>query len=357
MTGPLLAPADVEVRRQRGEVLILDATVDLASARHDGDHRSVPGLAGWRGAHIPGSRHADLLHELSDPAAPYHFAVPSPSALAAALADLGVRDGVPVVTYDRAGGLWAARLWYLLDWLGLDAYVLDGGFKAWQSAGLPVTSNPAAAGGTSREPSAGAGGSFGGREAAVGASREPSAGAGGSFGGREAAVGASGGSAAGVEGSFSSSDTPLSAGRGVGLTVRVRDGRWVGKGDLAAWLAGDVDATVLCALNPEAFAGEVPTRYSRRGHIPGSGNLPARSLTGADGRFLPEPELRAALGGLVEDPALVWLYCGGGISATVVALALAAAGRRDVALYDGSLEEWSADPTLPVELGRAGIIE
>ncbi|GIM96616.1 hypothetical protein Ato02nite_084090 [Paractinoplanes toevensis] len=136
------------------------------------------------------------------------------------------------------------------------------------------------------------------------------------------------------------------------LTTRVRDGRWVGKNDIAAWLAGEVEASVLCALNPEAYAGEVPTRYSRRGHIPGSGNLPARSLTGADGRFRPGADLRAALGGLVDDPAPVWIYCGGGISATVVALALTVAGRPDVAIYDGSLEEWSADHTLPLELGR-----
>ncbi|WP_436521466.1 sulfurtransferase [Actinoplanes sp. HUAS TT8] len=293
MTGPLLSATDVEVRRQRGEVLILDATVDLASAAHDGDHRSVSGLAGWHAARIPGSRHADLLHALSDPEAPYHFAVPSPAALAAALTDLGARDGLPIVTYDRAGGLWAARLWYLLDWLGIEAYVLDGGFPAWQSAGLPTAATP--------------------------------------------------------------DDPSVGAGRGLGrLTVRVREGRWVGKGDLEGWLGGDLDATVLCALNPEAYAGEVPTRYSRRGHIPGSGNVPARSLTGADGKFRPEAELRVALGGLVEDPAPVWLYCGGGISATVVALALAVVGRSDVAIYDGSLEEWSADPALPVELGRAG---
>jgi thiosulfate/3-mercaptopyruvate sulfurtransferase len=318
MTGPLLAPADLEVRRQRGGVLILDATVDLAPAAHDGDHRAAPGLAGWRDAHIPGSRHADLLHELSDPAAPYHFAVPAPDALAAALAAIGVRDGVPIVTYDRAGGLWAARLWYLLDWLGLDAYVLDGGFAAWRSSGFPTTSLPAGAE-EPRDP---------GTAAPAGSVRDPGT--------------------AGPAGSLPGTGPDREA----TVTVRIRDGRWVGAADLASWLAGDVDATVLCALNPEAYAGEVPTRYSRRGHIPGTGNLPARSLTGADGRFLPEPELRAVLGGLVDDPAPVWLYCGGGISATVVALALTVAGRTDVALYDGSLEEWSADPARPVELGR-----
>ncbi|GIF20590.1 3-mercaptopyruvate sulfurtransferase SseA [Actinoplanes tereljensis] len=300
MTGPLLGPADLAVRGE--SVLVLDATVELAAARHDGDHTSVSGLAGWQEAHIPGSRHADLLNLLSDPAAGYHFAAPEPAVLAAALSALGVRDGVPVVTYDRNGGMWAARLWWLLDWLGVEAYVLDGGFAAWQSSGLPVSSDSA----DSARPAA------------------PSASA------RSEAV-------------------PRAGGR---LTARVRDGRWIGKSDIQAWLEGEVEATLVCALNPEAYAGEVPTRYSRRGHIPGSGNLPARSLVGADGRFLPEAELRAALGGLADDPDPVWIYCGGGISATVVALALTVAGRPDVAIYDGSLEEWSADPALPLELGR-----
>ncbi|KUL23795.1 sulfurtransferase [Actinoplanes awajinensis] len=338
MTGPLISPHDLEVRRQHGDIVILDATVELAPAAHDGDHRSVSGLAGWQRAHIPGSRHADLLHTLSDPAAPYHFAAPPPEALAAALHDLGVRDGIPVVTYDRAGGLWAARLWYLLDWLGLESYVLNGGLPAWQSAALPVAST--------RESPAGPEGPYAGPEGAVRASRDRESAALPAAGGRRAS--------AGSEGSLGALETPLAASRAGAITVRAKGGRWVGAGELRAWLAGDVDATVVCALNPEAYAGEVPTRYSRRGHIPGSGNLPARSLTGADGRFLPEPELRAALGDLVDDPAPVWLYCGGGISATVVALALAVVGRSDVALYDGSLEEWSADPALPLELGRAG---
>ena len=44
-------------------------------------------------------------------------------------------------------------------------------------------------------------------------------------------------------------------------------------------------------------------------------------------------------------------YCGGGISATNDALALAVLGRGDVAIYDGSLREWAADPDLPLETG------
>ncbi|MDI6102531.1 rhodanese-like domain-containing protein [Actinoplanes sp. NEAU-A12] len=290
MTGPLLSPADLVVRREHGDLVILDATVALEAPRHDGDHRSSSGRPGWEQAHIPGSRHADLLHDLSDPSAPYHFARPSAGVLAARLAERGVRDGVPVVAYDRAGGIWAARLWWLLDWLGVEAYVLDGGLSAWRAAGLPVTATATA----------------------EHADLVPA---------------------------------PL-------RTPVVRDGRWVGREDLKRWLAEDVQATVLCALSPEAYAGEVPTRYSRRGHIPGTGNVPARSLLGPDGRFRPEPELRRMLGDLLADPAPIWLYCGGGISAATLGLALTVLGRDDVALYDGSLQEWSADPELPIELGR-----
>jgi thiosulfate/3-mercaptopyruvate sulfurtransferase len=306
MTDPFLTPAELAVRREHGDLIILDATVELAAAQHDGDHRSASGRPGWEQSHIPGSRHADLLNDLSDPSASYHFARPSAVALATALTELGVHDGVPVVTYDRVGGIWAARLWWLLDWIGVESYVLDGGLTAWQAAGHPVTTSPPGSGSVSGVPVA----------------MSPS--------GSVAHSVAAGGT----------------------LTPRPRAGRWVDRDDIERWLAGETQATVLCALNPEAYAGEVPTRYSRRGHIPGTGNLPARSLLGPDGRFRPEPGLRQTFGDLLTDPAPIWLYCGGGISATTVGLALTALGRDDVALYDGSLEEWSADPQLPIELGR-----
>ena len=45
-------------------------------------------------------------------------------------------------------------------------------------------------------------------------------------------------------------------------------------------------------------------------------------------------------------------YCGGGIAATLNALALTLAGHPNVAVYDGSLNEWSADPELPMKTGR-----
>jgi thiosulfate/3-mercaptopyruvate sulfurtransferase len=116
----------------------------------------------------------------------------------------------------------------------------------------------------------------------------------------------------------------------------VRDGHW---------------SCLVNALAPAVFRGEGITSYSRPGRIPGSLNAPAGSLLDPEtGRFLDLDGLRAALGAVLDEPDPV-AYCGGGISATVVVFALALLGREDVRLYDGSLTEWSADPSLPLEVG------
>lgn len=114
-------------------------------------------------------------------------------------------------------------------------------------------------------------------------------------------------------------------------------------------------ACLVNALRPEVFRGEGPSCYSRPGRIPGSVNVPWTGLVDPDtNRFRPANELVAALaaGGVPDDEPLV-AYCGGGISATVDLFALTLAGRPDGRLYDGSLTEWTADPSLPVEVGPA----
>lgn len=71
-----------------------------------------------------------------------------------------------------------------------------------------------------------------------------------------------------------------------------------------------------------------------------------------EGRLLPAPELAARADAVLRSAdSPVVLYCGGGISATGTALALTLLGRDDIAVYDGSLEEWSRNPALPLELG------
>ena len=92
--------------------------------------------------------------------------------------------------------------------------------------------------------------------------------------------------------------------------------------------------------------------YGRKGHILGSVNLPYSALLGAQGCFKPVDELRqlfAPTGALAAKRVVC--YCGGGIAATMDALALVLLGHGDVAVYDGSLQEWAADPSLPMDLG------
>jgi thiosulfate/3-mercaptopyruvate sulfurtransferase len=106
------------------------------------------------------------------------------------------------------------------------------------------------------------------------------------------------------------------------------------------------------ALSADEHAGRV-SRTARPGRIPGSGNVPAASLLDpATGAYLPLPQLREkfeAQGAL--DGRSVITYCGGGIAATSAAFTLVRLGVPDVAVYDGSLTEWSRDETLPMETG------
>src|SRR5207253_2943084 len=54
----------------------------------------------------------------------------------------GVNEGTQVVAYDAHGGMFAARVWWMLRWVGHEAVaVLDGGVPAWQSAGLPLSTD------------------------------------------------------------------------------------------------------------------------------------------------------------------------------------------------------------------------
>ena len=92
--------------------------------------------------HVPGAVYLDLERDLSAPvrATGGRHPLPEPATLARTLAAAGVGNESAVVAYDDSGGAYAARLWWLLRWLGHDAVaVLDGGFAAWTGAGGPVT--------------------------------------------------------------------------------------------------------------------------------------------------------------------------------------------------------------------------
>ncbi len=84
--------------------------------------------------------------------------------------------------------------------------------------------------------------------------------------------------------------------------------------------------------------------------IPGSTAVPYPDLLDSEtGALLPGSELEQLLPG-VAGPERTVVYCGSAIGAATAALALVSLGREDVAIYDGSLAEWLADPNAPTEV-------
>jgi thiosulfate/3-mercaptopyruvate sulfurtransferase len=100
-----------------------------------------PGVESYMAGHIPGAVFVDLNRDLS--AAPGdggRHPLPSAEAFQAAMRIAGVRDGGAVVVYDDGESVPAARAWWNLRYFGhQDVRVLDGGYRAWTAAGLPVT--------------------------------------------------------------------------------------------------------------------------------------------------------------------------------------------------------------------------
>jgi thiosulfate/3-mercaptopyruvate sulfurtransferase len=113
------------------------------------------------------------------------------------------------------------------------------------------------------------------------------------------------------------------------------------------------DVAIVNALSADEHRGTAPTRFPRPGRIAGSTNVYCQSLIDAETKtYLPAAEMRTifASAGVLDAPTAI-TYCGAGIAASSDALALTLLGVPDVAVYDGSLAEWTADPALPMETG------
>jgi thiosulfate/3-mercaptopyruvate sulfurtransferase len=122
---------------------------------------------------------------------------------------------------------------------------------------------------------------------------------------------------------------------------------WADKAEVERIVNGEVDAALVCAIPAKEFSGEEGWR-SRKGHIPGSVNVPAGRIVDLESRaFLSEQQLRAALAPALDHRRVV-IYCAGGIAATADALALTLLGEKNIAIYDGSLNEWVTDENAPL---------
>lgn len=118
---------------KQGECRVIDCRFNLM--------QPMAGRADYESGHIPTAVYADLDRDLAAEKTPDsgRHPLPEPDDFIARLGTWGIGNNSQIVVYDDASGALAARLWWMLNWLGHRRIaVLDGGYKAWLNAGYPV---------------------------------------------------------------------------------------------------------------------------------------------------------------------------------------------------------------------------
>lgn len=141
MFTTLISTGDLAARLSDASIVVLDVRHDLAQP-------DAWGEAQYRAGHVPGARFVHLDRDLSAPKTGKNgrHPLPAPEAAVATFGRLGIDAATQVVAYDQQQGMYAARAWWMLRWLGHDAVaVLDGGFDKWRREGRPVTTEVPAA--------------------------------------------------------------------------------------------------------------------------------------------------------------------------------------------------------------------
>jgi thiosulfate/3-mercaptopyruvate sulfurtransferase len=123
-----------ELRALDTAPVLVDVTWNLAGP---------PGREAYDTGHLPGAHFVDLDTELAAPPGPGRHPLPDATTVTATFARLGITSAdTPVVVYDAANSMSAARAWWTFRYFGLtDVRVLDGGLAAWQSAGEQLTTD------------------------------------------------------------------------------------------------------------------------------------------------------------------------------------------------------------------------
>ncbi len=134
MYTTLIEPAELSPELSDPDVAVIDCRHELSKPDW--------GAQAYAAGHIPNALHASLDRDLSGPVGPAtgRHPLPTVDAFAETLGRWGIDGRVQVVAYDQGPGAYAARLWWMLRWVGhTRVAVLNGGLAAWQAAGLPVT--------------------------------------------------------------------------------------------------------------------------------------------------------------------------------------------------------------------------
>jgi thiosulfate/3-mercaptopyruvate sulfurtransferase len=278
----LIRAAELLPRLATPDVVVFDCRHDLL------DH--AKGAQAYAAGHVPGAHFAPVETALSGPKTGRNgrHPLPAPEVFAAFLQRHGVTPATTVVAYDDAGGLYAARLWWMTRWIGhARVALLDGGLPKWIADGHPVTR-----------------------------------------------------------------DIPTAVPAAAPLPVAVRDGDVVTVDEILARLgdpsAAVLDARAAERYRGDTetidpVAGHIPGALNRFYKA----NLNA-DLTFRDPAAL-RAEFSALFAG--RDPAQVAHSCGSGITACANLFAMDYAGLPGSKLYAGSWSEWVADPARPVARG------
>lgn len=118
-----------------------DSDWRIFDVRHDLMNPAI-GRQQYAEGHIPGASFVNLDVALSGEKTGTNgrHPLPAPDEFMATLGAWGIRPGQQIVAYDASGGTYAARLWWMLRWMGhYSVAVLDGGFPNWVQDGRPVT--------------------------------------------------------------------------------------------------------------------------------------------------------------------------------------------------------------------------
>lgn len=131
------------------------------------------------------------------------------------------------------------------------------------------------------------------------------------------------------------------------ITPRPAPERVVTSGWLRSRLE-DSKVDVVDARPPDFFTGANPGEFSRGGHIPGARNVPQTTVFAPDGTLKAASTLRQMMSPAAKPSAASVTYCNTGQQATVLYFVGRYLG-MDVRLYDGSMQDWSRQPDLPLE--------
>ncbi len=236
--------------------------------------------------HIPGALRFDI-DDIADASSPLPHMLPSAEKFASRVRSMGIGDGTRVICYDRQNVYSASRAWWMFRVMGHeDVAVLNGGINKWRAEKRPR-----------------------------------------------------------VEGK-----APQRSGKH--FTPRCNSGLVRDLNDMKRIMAAGVKQ-IVDARTAGRFAGTdpEPREVARVGHIPGSICLPYQKLLRPHGTLKAPDELREVFAAAGVDPARpVVATCGSGVTACVIALALACLGEEQCAVYDGSWVEWAA-ADVPVETG------